>query len=371
MAEGSFFSRLFGLDDDDDFEEAQQSQTTTQTDISESTETTLQDVVNFVAELQSYYYNDICKMQADLLVETDLTKSEENFMNKKIKQEQIALKQIDEVLDLVRKNEREYQSIWGKSVYSFYDEIEKAKLSVVYQEVFEILLKLCEINTKPELESVILKRIKQYKTAWNIDSEISIPKNYNAIIVEENEGIEKYRFGDFYKEVYAIENERSLTITQLNELRALKFEFESTIPTDCVWVYISSVTRAQLNLMRKTCLIKTDWEYTTKESKSKLCFDIVKVKDLEQYLKGILQIILTRRIHAVISIFIPTNDMLRIIGPTNQKDSKVEICKKMRFILKERSGVYKDNLITARVDRRNIPEKLKFVSYLNFKRAHF
>ena len=47
-------------------------------------------------------------MQADLIVNT-MTPSHINFVNKKIKQEQIALSQIDEILSLVREKEREYQ----------------------------------------------------------------------------------------------------------------------------------------------------------------------------------------------------------------------------------------------------------------------
>ena len=368
MAEG-FFSRLFGLDDDDS-ERENQTEGTKETNISETTETTLQDVVNFVAELQSYYFNDICKMQTDLLVDNNFTQSKINFINKKIKQEQVALSQIEEILDLVRKKEREYQSVFGKSVYSFYDEIEDAKLETVQAEVFEILIKLFEVNTKPELNKIISKRIKTYCNAWKITTQIEIPKNYNAIIVDEEDGIEEYHFGDFCKNVYAKNDEKTLSASQLDKIRALKFEFENTIPTNEVWVYASSTTRMHLNFMRQTCILPNDWEYTEEEN-SNICFDIVKTEELEEYLKGILQILLKRRTHAVISIIIPTNDMLRALHPTKRNGNKAEICKKYRFQFKQRSGLYKENLLTTRVDRRNIPEKLNFVSYLNFKKINF
>ena len=369
MAEGGFFSRLFRLNDSDS-EQENQNENKVETNVTEATGTTLHDVISFVSELQSYYYNDICKMQTNLIVQTGLTKSEVNFINKKIKQDQVALSQIDEIFDLIDKEERKFQSVGRKSVYSFYDEIEKAKLETVQKEVFEILLKLCEVNTKPELDSVIRDRIELYHQTWKIDTQFSIPKNYNPILVDGNNGIEEYRFGDFEKFVYQIDNEKVLSSKQLDKIRALKFEFEDRIQTDCVWVCVASVTRFQLNFMRRTCIIKNDWEHIP-ENTDKLYFDIVNVNDLEQYLKGILQIILSRKTYAVISIVVPTNDMLRCIGPIEQKEGKVEICKRYRFYLKERSGIYKNNLITARIDRRNIPEKLQFVSYLKFRELYF
>lgn len=371
MAERNFFARLLGLNEaSSDNERENRVENTAEANISESTGTTLQDAVNFVAELQSYYYNDICKMQTDLIVQTTLTQGEVNFINKKIKQEQVALSQIDKILDLVKQNEKEYQSIWKKSVYSFYDEIEKAKLETVQEKVFGTILRLCTVNTKPELKDIILSRIEKYRDAWNINGEIQIPANYNVVLVEGNDGIEKYQFGKFSKNVIATDNDKVLSPVQLDKIRTMDFEVENENLTEKVWVFVSSITRLQLNYMRRTCFIDNDWEYAPNET-NHLCLDIVRVADLEQYLKGILQIVLTKRNHAVISIVVPTNSMLRAIGPIEQRGDKVEICKKYRFYLNERSGLYQDNLLTARVDRRNIPERLEFVSYLKFRKIYF
>lgn len=368
MAEGGFFARLFGLEDtNSETEQENRIEDTVETNTIESTGTTLQDAVNFVAELQSYYYNDICKMQSDLLVQT-LNANEEKLINKKIKQDKTALSQIDEVLEQVKENEKEYQTIWKKSVYSFYDEIEKTKLASVQTKVFAILIQLCAINTKQELDTIILNRIEKYKEAWNISQEIQIPKNFNAILMDGNDGIERYRFGEFYKAVYEKDTDIVLNAKQLNEIRALDFEFKDKISTDEVWVYISNVTRFQLNFMRRTCMIGNTWE---EMPKNKLILDVVKVKDLKQYLKGILQIVFTKNAHAVISVVVPTNQMLSVIGPIERNGEKVEIIKRYRFYLKERSGLYKKNLLTARVSRRNIPEKLLFISYLEFKKMYF
>lgn len=368
MAEGGFWTRLFGLNETNS-EERQKSRTEdiVQSDTTESTGTTLQDAVNFVAEIQSYYYNDICKMQSDLLVQS-FTAGEEKFINKKIKQEQMALSQIDEILELVEGNEREYHSVWRKSVYSFYDEIEKSKLASVQTKVFSILTKLCAVNIKQELKSVILNRIEKYKEAWCISGEIEIPQNFNVILLEGDECTEKYRFGEFYKTVNINDSDIGLSSKQLDEIRALKFEFEDTFSTDEVWVYVSNATRLQLNFMRRTCFIGNTWENNLN---NKLELDVVKFKDLEQFLKGILQIVFTKNKYAIISIVIPTDDMLKAIGPIEKKGDKVEICKKYRFYLKERSGLYKNNLLTARISRKRIPEKLQFISYLKFKSMYF
>ena len=122
---GNFFNWFFGLEDDDENDSTttnrqEESRVESEPEVElSSVGTSLQDVENFVAELQSYYFNDLTKMQADLIVNT-MTPSHINFVNKKIKQEQIALSQIDEILSLVREKEREYQSVWSKSIYSFY-----------------------------------------------------------------------------------------------------------------------------------------------------------------------------------------------------------------------------------------------------------
>lgn len=368
MAEGNFFTKLFGSSEKL-FDSNQEKRIENERE-EEVTDATLQDAVNFIAELQSYYYSDICKMQTDLVIENTLSENEVNFINKKIKQDQITLSEISQILEQAKQNEREYQSIWKKSIYSFYDEIEQEKLAVAQERLFKILLKLCIVNTKPELKNIIYNRITKYKKEWKINEEIQIPENYNVVLVEANNGIEKYQFGEFSKEVISDINDRTLSQKQLEQIRTMDFEIGEKINTDTLWVYISSVTRLQLNYMRRTCFIENDWEYNTNEKKS-LCFDVVKLTDLKQYLRGMLQIVLSKRNHAIISIVIPTNYMLQVIGQTRKRGEKVEIFKKYCFYLRERSGMYNNNLLTARIDRRNIPEKLKFMSYNKFRKDYF
>lgn len=377
MAEGNFWSRLFRREvsssDDSNSIVVREQETMVEDDkknMTESEGVSLQDVVNFVAELQSYYYSDICKSQTSMVVNTSIPQNRINFIHKKIKQDQQALSQIDEILDLVKQNEREYQSIFGKSVYSFYDEIEKEKLTTIQEKVFKIIIRLYAVNTKPELNNIILKRIEMYKKAWDIAEEIQIQDNYNAILVDENNGIEKYQFGKFTKNVISDENEKELTYTQVDKIRKMDFEFEEKIQTEDIWVYVSSVSRLELNYMRRTCFIDNKWEYEP-DRQGHLFLDIVKVTDFEEYLKGILQIVLTKANHAVISVVVPNDDMKNIIGQIEEKGDKVEIYKKYRFYLKERSGLYENNLLTTRIDKRFIPEKLRFISYLEFKKNYF
>lgn len=362
MAEKSFLARIFGRRISEENEIIQQEIT------EENDETTLQDVINFVTELQSYYYNDVCKMQTDLLVQTSLPQNKVSFLNKKIKQDQIALLQIDNILKLVKQNEREYQSILRKSIYSFYDEIEKAKLVFVQKKIFDIILKLYVINTKKELESVIINRIEKYRASWNISQKIPIPTDYKVILVNENDGIEQYYFGKFQKEVYATDG--VLISKQLDRIRQLEFKFKNEISTENVWIYVSSVTRIQLNFTRRTCIINNDWEYAPQTCDG-LFFDIVEIKDLEQYIKGLLQIVFTKRRYSVISIIIPTKEMLSVIGKIQIVGKRVKICEDLKFYIKQRSGIYKENLLTTRIDRRNIPDELYFIPYTEFRKLYF
>ena len=80
MAKGGFFSRLFGLDDEPEGALVNEQEGITEQGTQNGT--TLQDAVALVEELQSYYYNDVCKMQADLVVQTNLTEQEVNVAQK-------------------------------------------------------------------------------------------------------------------------------------------------------------------------------------------------------------------------------------------------------------------------------------------------
>ena len=182
MAEGNFFSRLFGLESTNHTEREGENQVgaDTETNLTDS----IQDAISFVAELQSYYYNDVCKMQTDLVMRTSMAEKETSFLSKKIKQEQVALSQIDEIFNLIKENEKEYQEVFKKSVYSFFEEIQSEKMETVQKKVFNVVIKLLSVNTKPELQNIILERIERYKKAWNISEEIQIPINCNAILVD-------------------------------------------------------------------------------------------------------------------------------------------------------------------------------------------
>lgn len=361
MAEGSFFSWLFGE------ENREQKNSEPVTNVPQN-EVALQDVIGFVTEIQSYYYNDICKMQTDIAMCSNPNSNEIKFLEKKLKQDSSALAQIDKLLESIKKEEREYLSVGRKSVYSFYDELEQGKLQEVKAKVFEIVVKLCTINTKPELYSVITKRLEAYKEAWNIGPNVVPAESFSPILLSLDGQIENYRIGRFNKQVISASDEYELTSNQLEKLLNMRLIFESVIKEESVWVHVSGVTRAGLNLMRKTCLTENCWEYNPSK---KLIFDVVKLTELEQYLKGVLQIVLARRKYAVISIFVPTNEMLRAIGPVKYDGTKVEICKRFLFIYRERSRMYGENLQTARINRLHIPEELDFMSYSKFRKLNF
>jgi len=370
MAKGGFWSRLLGIDEEENQEETLNNGQKEQKGENSEVGTTLQDAITFVEELQSYYYNDVCKMQADLVMQSNLSEQDASVTNKKIRQDQIALNQIDGILDQLKGCMGRYQDVWKKAVYSFYDEIEKQQMVTAQEEVFEVLLKLNAVNTKPELTPIITKRLTTYHRAWNIAQELEVPKNYNVILTESKDGIGTYHFGDFKKQVYIQMDDRSLTAQQIDQIRNMKVDLQGQVPTEKVWVYVANSTRLQLNFMRRTCFINSTWEYS-EEDKSKLFLDVVKVCDFEQYIKGILRLVFTKNRYAIVSLIVPTDEMLRVIGPTLQEDGKVQICNRLWFILRERSRVYKGDLKTQRLDRRNLPEELEFVSYPEFRKKYF
>lgn len=371
MGEGSFFSKIFGLNKEEERKENSQQVNTTKPN---EQEPTLQDIIKFVSELQSYYYNDICKIQTEVLTKDGISKEEEQFLKKKVVQESIAMNQIDEILREVIKCEREYQSIWGKSVYSFYNEIEKEKLKEVQEKVFRIIIKLNQVNVKEELENVIPDRLEYYRRSWNLPEDIIIPTNTSLILLSRENQEETYKFGRFRKIVYAKDKiQYKFSSEQLKAINNIKVNINFESLSEEILVYCSSVTRVQLNSMKRTSIFFNDWEKVVEEKKNAYVFDIVKVSELEEYLKGILQLLLLRKTYVVISIINPNDYMLKLLKDRiklNQNEGKVTI-KGLKFILDERSGSYKDNLQVVRVDRRNIPNKLEFTPFIEFKKTYF
>ena len=136
MAERNFFARLFGLEDANsttDLEEENRAENNAETHSTESDGTTLQDAVNFVAELQSYYYNDICKMQTDLVVQTSMTQSEVSFVNKKIKQDVtdwVDVETFSKMGDYVKKGIK--VCVNGSLITSVYEKKDGTKAKRVY-----------------------------------------------------------------------------------------------------------------------------------------------------------------------------------------------------------------------------------------------
>lgn len=371
MGEVSFFSKIFGLNKEEERNENDQQVNTTKPN---ERIPTLQDVIKFVSELQSYYYNDICKIQTESLTRDDISEDEEQFLKKKVVQESIAMSQIDEILREVIKCEREYQSIWGKSVYSFYNEIEKEKLKEVQEKVFKVIIKLNQVNVKEELETVIPDRLEHYRKSWNLSKDIIIPDNNSLIILSREKQEETYKFGRFKKVVYAKDKPQyKFSSEQLKAINNIKVNINFESLSEEIWVYCSSVTRAQLNSMKRTSIFLNDWEKVVEEQENTYVFDIVKVTELEEYLKGILQLLLIRKTYVVISIINPNDYMRKLLKgriKLNQKEDKVAI-KGLKFILDERNGSYKNNLQVIRVDRRNIPNKLEFTPFIEFKKTYF
>lgn len=372
MGEKGFFAKLFGKSNEDENRNEIQ-QVNEEVLKPEEEQFTLQNVISFVSELQSYYYNDICKIRTESLTRNDISEDEEEFLKKKLIQESVAMNHIDSILKDIVSCEREYQSIWGKSVYSFYNEIEKEKLKEVQEKVFKVMVKLNQVNVKSELETIILERLEQYRIAWNLLEDIEIPNNTSLVILSRQNGEETYKFGKFKKVILIDESipKYELSFSQLKSIRDLKVTMNFENPTEELWIRISVVSRLELNFMKRTSIFPINWKETEKTESYVTTFDVVKCIDLQDYLKGMLQLLLTRNTYVILTVINPSDYMQQILkSRVKYKEGKVSIIG-LKFILDERSQIYKDNLQVSRIDRRNIPEDVKFLPFTEFKKKYF
>ena len=332
----------------------------------EDTPIKLSEVTDFIRELESYYTNDIFKERSEF-INANLSEDEIVLLKKRIAEDEGALEDISCIKDKVIEQERSCSEIWGKSSYSFYDKLESRKLEEIFKETFEIIKKLVDANVKEELDEIIVDRLEVYYKSWKIGSEFTIPINTGLRIksrsLNEKTNLkeEVYQFGVFQKRVIA-EDENTLLKEQIEALKKMQIQISELANTQSVWIRCVTITREQLNFIKKTLVFPNDWEVGEND---KLTYDIVNTEELEYYIRSVLQLILSKKDYVLISMLIPNSNLLQGIVRVDDAERKVTILDKEKYVLMERNGAY-NNLKFNFISRKEDLRQLSFISYETF-----
>lgn len=336
----------------------------------EETQIKLSEVTNFIRELESYYTNDIFKERSEF-INANLSEDEIAFLKRRIAEDEGALKDISEIKDKVIEQERGCSEIWGKSSYSFYNKLEARKLEEVFKETFDIIKNLVGVNVKEELDDIIIDRLKAYYKSWNIGSEFIIPINtglrIKSLSVNEKTNIkeEKYQFGVFNKRIIA-EDENFLLKEQTEAIKKMKVKISELENMQSVWIRCMTITRKQLNYVKKTLAFQNDWEVGEND---KLKYDIVNIEEIEYYIKSVLQLILGRKDYVLIAILIPNTNLLQQLSGIiciDDSKRKVTILDNAKYVLMERNVAHKNNLRFNFISKKDDLNQVSFMSYESF-----
>lgn len=324
----------------------------------------LNEVADFVRELASYYTGDIFKERSEF-INANLSEDDIIFLKKRIAEDEVALDRISAIKDKVVEQERSCREIWGKSSYSFYDELESKKLKEIFKKSFEIIKKLVEVNVKEDLDEIIIKRLERYYKSWSLGETFVAPINTGLRIQHREVNQETYKFGRFKKDIYA-EDTKTVRKEQVEKIKTIKIQADCA-DTQNVWIRCVTITRQQLNFIKKTLVFENDWEVG---EENQLTYDIVQADEIEYYIQSILQLILQRKDYVLISILTPNHnllDQLSGIISIEKERKKVIILNPEKYILMERNGIYKDMSFSF-ICKKDDLKQMSFTLYDHFLR---
>lgn len=359
-------SDFFNIDEKNEENNESKENITVEPEVQEQAEqqVELSSVIDFVRELEAYYTNDIFKKRS-AYINNSLTEDEAIFLKKKIKEYEVSVKLITDIKEKLIEKERGCKELWGKTSYSFYSELENAKLKNTFEEAFEIVKQLTAVNVIPELDDIISKRLITYKKSWKLDE--NIPKNTSLRIIKREGNIETYQFGAFQKKVIDEDLGKELLPEQLSAINKINIQLSFKDPSvSNVWIRCAVIKRRQLEFLKKSTIFPNDWENDASEE---IIYDIVDCCDIEYYIRAIMQLLISKKDYLVISIINPNSTFSRIVKDDVEVDlenRRVKIIDKMNFLLSERTGVYGDNLQVAYISRKQNLQKLMFFSFSDF-----
>lgn len=320
-------------------------------------------VIDFVREIEAYYTNELFRQKSNYINDTKLTEDQVVFLKKKIQEYEIAIKLITEIKDKLLERQKECRDLWGKTSYSFYEELEKVKFDDIFNDVFNIVKQIVTINVIPELDKIIMKRLELYKNSWNINCG-NLPRSNCLRIIERIGNVETYQFGCFQKKVVDVGYFEELLPEQINAIKKVQIELKFETPVDNVWIRCTTINRKQLEYLKRSTFFENDWE---EDMKYDIVYDMVNYCDLESYIRAIMQLLLPRKPYVIISIINPNSDVFQLVKNAIEiQDKKVKVIDRMAFLLPERIGQYGNNLQFECVSRKQNLEKLSFCPFKDF-----
>lgn len=320
-------------------------------------------IIDFVREIERYYREYIFHTRSKY-INGNLSDEEAMVFKRRMEQYEAVLNQIicirTKLVELERNN-----NTFGTESYSFGGLIQKDSLEQLHINSFEIAKQINSINVIPILDKIIADQLEIYRKTCNIQGS-EIPKNTSLRIIEVKDNAEFYQFGNFEKAL-VISDTQALLPEQVKAINNLKITLSlKTPPANQLLIRCTTITRRQLDFLKKSTIFKNDWEVGSSED---IYFDIVNSEDLDYYIKSLLQLLLNKKDFVMITVINPANEFSQVLQNMLQVDvqnQKVKVIDKMAFWLAERNDLFKDNLQFQFISRKDKMKQINFQTYREF-----
>lgn len=319
-------------------------------------QTEIEDVETFLTELYQYYANDIYRLQAKIIDPEASQDSELGFLKIMTRQKEEALKKIKVLLAQVIKEKKPLTEIERKSSYTFYEQLRADTLEKVKLNVFKIFARIKSINVASELDEIIVNKLNKIRADWKISPNIEIPDIADFRIIDITEELEIYSFGDLRKEFIITGNESKLNDEDIEKIDNMTLSLPDYLP-EYIWIQVSLLERWQIDLLQKTATFPNTYEANC----ARISYDIISKAEMENYIKGMLKILLPKERYIAFSIIFPDNtikDSISTFVTTSKR--KVVIKNIAAFMLYERNKIEKTRYYVKYLDRRFLPDTLSF-----------
>lgn len=360
-------SGFFGINDEEvdetqnNTDESTAVQSTTAEESKAEEKIELSTVIDFVRELEAFYTSDIFKLNSDYISNTDLSADETAFIKKKAAEYQSAVNSIELIKDQLLREDSKFKEMLGKSNYSFYDSLVSEERESTYENAFSIVSRLISVNVNPNLDRIIEERLRQYMLSWKIEGKL--PVNMSLRLLDRKANVETYQIGKITKQIILPDREVELLPEQLEAIDQIAIkQIPFSNPANTIWVRITPVQRKHLDYLKKSTIFPS--VYSTEETG--ICYDAIEPECLEVYLRAMFRLLLSREEFMVISIINPNNEMCQLIKGITIDENRVTINDKASFLMKERTGEFKDNLQFGLVSKKQNLKKVEFQSYTEF-----